>query len=369
MRSTALAAIAAILLVSVAALSSIPANAQQPTLTGEVPSGGGLALVTYSGGSVDGVEQAASAQGCSLVSVWSTSGGEMIGYVVGAPSFVNSSFNALFAPDIPAATPLLIVCRDSTVPTPTPSPTPTGTPSAGSARLLVLDEEAIDNGLFYRLSPTLGSQNIFPGNPTEFGDTEINDNRASDGLRDPLSFFSSRVGQNVALLSGQTGDEGWFAISCVPRRWLQGDSGDECLSGAERAQAMNAFRTGAVSQDALDEVPDVRPLRALGLTELEGQAVCAVVYDSDVSVNYEDSSPFTLGDLQGATYGIVAFTVLDTVQLAEFSSSSLPEVQVRIEDASQVCSGLTLFDAPIPPSSSEPEDIDPAAPSDGYRNR
>lgn len=365
MRTTSMVAGAAVFLIALAALVSPTAHAQQPTLTGDVPTNGGVALVTYSGGSVQGVATAAATEGCSLVSVWSTSGGEMIGHIVGAPDFVNTEFAGLYPSDIPPATPLLIVCASGSGPG--PSPTPSATPGAGAARLLVLDEDAIDNGLFYRLNPTLGSQNIFPDNPTQFSAAEVNDNRAAEGLRDPLSFFSSRVGQEVSLLSGQTGDEGWFAISCVPARWLPGDSGDECLSGAERTQAMDAFRAGSISQDNLDEVPDVRPLRARGLTELEGQTVCAVVYDSDVSVNYEDSSPFTEGNLQGENYGIVAFTVLDVVRLAQFSSSSLPEVQVRIADAGQACANLAVFDAPIPPSSSEPEDIDPASPSSGYR--
>ena len=87
-------------------------------------------------------------------------------------------------------------------------------------------------------------------------------------------------------------------------------------------------------------------------------AVCAVVYDSDVSINYDD--PIN-GSLKGANYGTVAFRVLSVIALDEnvdenVSDSSLPKVKIRILDAEVVCAGpLTLFtEVPVPSSSSEP---------------
>ena len=85
--------------------------------------------------------------------------------------------------------------------------------------------------------------------------------------------------------------------------------------------------------------------------------MCAVVYDSDISINY---GPLT-GSLKGANLGTVAFEVLMVMKLTGFSSSSLPQVEIQILDANEVCEGaLTLFEgAPEPISSSEPFDVVP----------
>ena len=89
---------------------------------------------------------------------------------------------------------------------------------------------------------------------------------------------------------------------------------------------------------------------------LEGSCICAVVYDSDISINYNPLN----GSLKGANLGIVAFEVLDVTQLTGQSSGSLPKVEIRILDADDVCAApLTLFDAPAPISSSVPHDVIP----------
>ena len=113
--------------------------------------------------------------------------------------------------------------------------------------------------------------------------------------------------------------------------------------------------SGKDPEKYLDKIPDVTPLRATGLKILEGESVCAVVYDSDVSINYDPLN----GSLKGANLGIVAFEVLVVTQLIGFSDSSLPEVEVEILDAEEACAAeLELFtDAPEPISSSEPEDV------------
>jgi len=106
-----------------------------------------------------------------------------------------------------------------------------------------------------------------------------------------------------------------------------------------------------------NEIPLVTPLRATGLKMLEGRTVCAVVYDSDISINY---GPLN-GSLKGANLGTVAFHVRSVTRLTGFSSSSLPKVELEIRDANEVCNGpLTLFtDAPEPSTSSTPFDIVP----------
>jgi len=109
----------------------------------------------------------------------------------------------------------------------------------------------------------------------------------------------------------------------------------------------------------LDEIPDVTPLRATALAALIGESVYALVYDSDISINY---SPLE-GNLQGANLGVVAFEVLDVQERTDGSSSSLPKVTVRIKNP-QITTATTLFlyqNAPAPTSSSEPFDIVPPA--------
>jgi hypothetical protein len=93
---------------------------------------------------------------------------------------------------------------------------------------------------------------------------------------------------------------------------------------------------------------------------LIGKTVCAVVYDSDISINY---GPLN-GSLKGATLGIVAFTVTNVVRLTGYSSSSLPKVTLTIVDADEACGATqTLFlDAPVPKSSSTVFDVKPNEP-------
>ena len=61
----------------------------------------------------------------------------------------------------------------------------------------------------------------------------------------------------------------------------------------------------------MDKIPDVTPLRATGLKLLEGKQVCAVVYDSDISVNYVGS---VNASLKGANVGTVAFEVMSVTE-------------------------------------------------------
>ena len=118
-------------------------------------------------------------------------------------------------------------------------------------------------------------------------------------------------------------------------------------------------------ESLLDKILGVTPLRADGLKSLEGKQVCAVVYDSDISINYGLLNGFLVnGSLKGANLGTVAFEVKSVTALAGlegFSSSSLPKVEIDILDAKDLCEGNLelLTDAPEPISSSEPFDVLP----------
>jgi hypothetical protein len=147
------------------------------------------------------------------------------------------------------------------------------------------------------------------------------------------------------------GDEGWFAPKTIPQNWASaGPTGNGLRNFVLAGPGLGS---GKNREKFLDKIPNVTPLRATGLK----MCICAVVYDSDISINCDPLN----GSLKGATLGIAAFEVLNVVQLTGQSSGSLPKVTIRILDADQVCAGpLQLFlNVPAPVSSSGPHDVVP----------
>jgi len=205
--------------------------------------------------------------------------------------------------------------------------------------LLIIDEDGIDNG-----------------NPPNFFDGEdVNEDDADVGVRTQIPFFANNIGSAITLHTGEVGDEGWFALKTIPKKWSKKGPTDDGLRNFILAGP--GLGSGSHPEKRLDKIRDVTPLRASGLKLLEGENVCAVVYDGDISINYKPLD----GSLKGANLGIVAFKVSSVTQLTGFSSSSLPEVEIEILDAEEVCEDpLKLFtDAPEPDSSSEPFDVIP----------
>jgi hypothetical protein len=210
------------------------------------------------------------------------------------------------------------------------------------AVFLVIDEDAIDNG----------------NEPNNFSAPDVNDQLAEIGLRTQLKYFKDNVGKTINLYSGDVGDEGWFALKTIPSSWA---SAGPTVDGLQNYLVPGPGLGAKVPDDnrevLLDKIPNVTPLRANGLSMLKGKTVYAVVYDSDISINY---SPLT-GNLQGANLGVVAFDVLEVVERTDGSTGSLPKVSVKIRNAEQIStSSLSLFtQAPVPQSSSEPYDTKP----------
>jgi uncharacterized repeat protein (TIGR01451 family) len=214
---------------------------------------------------------------------------------------------------------------------------------------LVLDEDAIDNT---------------SGEPTPFTARDVNDDIARLAQRQELRYFHVRPLQQITLGSGQTGDEGWFAPKVIPAAWsTAGPTADglrNYVGNPSQPYPHNVgpgLGRGGNPEALLDKVPLVTPLRATGLKQLIGRQVCAVVYDSDVSINY---GPLN-GSLKGENLGTVAFKVNSVVKRTGASSSSLPLVTLEISDADHVCEqGFRLFTgAPEPISSSQPLDVTP----------
>lgn len=207
---------------------------------------------------------------------------------------------------------------------------------------IVIDEESVDNG----------------GEPNDFSDIDVNDNRADLGQRDQLRYFRDNVGRTIELNTGEVGDEGWFALREIPNSWINtGPTGNGAQNFAIAGPRLGAPYPDDDREVLLDKIPNVTPLRATGLTMLIGQTVFAVVYDSDVSINY---SPL-LGSLKGENLGVVALRVVDVRERVDGSTGSLPRVTVEIVDATTIDrSDLYLFsNAPVPESSSEPYDTRP----------
>jgi len=211
------------------------------------------------------------------------------------------------------------------------------------AGFLIIDEDGIDNGL----------------PPNFFSDIDVNDQIAEIGLRDQLAFFAANVGATITLYTGEVGDEGWFAPQFIPRSWDEaGPSSDGLTNFLQAGPGLGSPDSEGDRESLLDKISNVIPLRADGLEQLEGGTFCALVYDSDISINYD---AIINGNLKGANLGLAAFEVLDVRQLFGISSSTLPEVDIRILDSDEICAGdINLsFEAPHPVTSSEPFDIDP----------
>jgi hypothetical protein len=243
-------------------------------------------------------------------------------------------------------------------------------PAVQPAVFLVIDEDGIDNGDRYWLNT---ATSFTASTIKKWSTNDVNDDRPGLAQRLQLRWFANNVGNTYWFWTGQVGDEGWFAPKVIPPSWAAaGPTSDglrNFLGNPTQPFPHNVgpgLGTGSDPEKLLDKIPYVAPLRAEGLYSLIGRTVCALVWDSDISINY---GPLN-GSLKGEKLGVVAFQVHDVVYLPGFSSSTLPRVQLTIRDANQVCEGpLTLFnDAPEPRSSSQPMDIRPnfAGDNSGY---
>ncbi|MCX2743074.1 hypothetical protein OO013_04315 [Mangrovivirga sp. M17] len=206
---------------------------------------------------------------------------------------------------------------------------------------LVIDEESISEGL--------------PLN--DFSASEINGDIADIGFRQELKFFDENPDMQIDLLTGQVGDEGWFALTVIPEVWrFTGPMANGLENYVLAGPGLGSPKPTTDREVYLEEVPGVIPLRATGLKMLEGQLVFGIVLDSDVNINY---SPLE-GNIKGENLGIVAF-IVENVKSSQNSggSSLLPVVTVKIVDAEQyINEEMFLFsNVPVPASSSEPMDV------------
>jgi hypothetical protein len=212
---------------------------------------------------------------------------------------------------------------------PAPEPSPTPTPVSAAACFLVLDDEGIAGD-----KP-----------PPGFTEWNVNQGVAGEQQRSVLPFFAAHVGDQIDLTSGQVGDQGWFAPQIIPQEWADAGPSPDGLQN---------YINATVPNGDLDQIPDVRPLRAAGFCALKGKTIAALVKDSNVGINEVNGQ--LVGDLTGAYKGKIAFEIVEVTAHPD-GGSMLPVITIRILDATVVFAGVVhLCEVPVP----APNDVTPS---------
>jgi hypothetical protein len=193
--------------------------------------------------------------------------------------------------------------------------------------------------------------------PNFFTELDVNEDIKALGQRATLRYFEQNIGKNINIYTGEVGDEAFHAITSIPLSWMiAGTTGNGARNFLVAGPGLG---TGNDPEILLDKVAGVTPLRATGLTMLKGKTILAVVYSSEISVDYNP----LLGSLKGDNLGIVAFDVVDVKRRTNGSSNSLPIVTIKVRSVSEASAAtLKLFsNPPRLTSSSLPNNINPPA--------
>jgi uncharacterized repeat protein (TIGR01451 family) len=198
-------------------------------------------------------------------------------------------------------------------------------------------------------SRSLDSSDNLPvecGNPHFLWNFLVGDNKCGT---------SEGAGRLALMPTGQSQDEGWYAPP-PPHNVTSSDVTYKVIRYADtRPTTCNRYSTaglrvstidgaskdgydlwfeefsaGIVRQECLDKVRDVMPLRNQDLVQLVGKTCTAIVYDSDISMNYKP----IYANLQGRRYGKFTFKV-EALEVPgslpeSISSTSLYDLWLRI---------------------------------------
>ena len=171
--------------------------------------------------------------------------------------------------------------------------------------LVIIDEDGLDNNM-----STIEDAAAIHGTTSQL---LLNEDKPTKVGNPPLRWNTMFPGDVVLLSPGRVNDEGWFAPPPNPP-WPLAD-----------------FAAGVLPQDQLDKINDVMPLRNQELVRLIGRTCVAIVYDSDISINFDPLQ----ANLQGERLGAFSFTVLAIEvpgSIAESTSdTSLYDLWLRIE--------------------------------------
>ena len=162
----------------------------------------------------------------------------------------------------------------------------------GENLLLILDGDALAPGR----------------DPNRFSEHDLGCERKKVGNRSTVDWFARHIGHEMVLPSGDVGDEGWFAPTQVRIGWKSAgpEQGDGLRNYAEAGPGLGSPDSHGNTETLLENVPGLAPLRALGLTRLEGRSICAITVDGEVTMKYNPLS----GDIRGKSIGKIAFQVL-----------------------------------------------------------
>jgi hypothetical protein len=227
--------------------------------------------------------------------------------------------------------------------------------------LVVIDEEGVDNDFWFleRAAEVIGgwtpgelindeNNPIHPGLtgievPTETANPLFPWNMlVADGAVPSGKPTDDDPGGDLVLFpTGQVDDEGWFNLP-DEIHYVDGHASPHC-GASSHTEWFEKFREGTIPQRCLDKIANVQPLDNQDLAQLVGETCIAVVYDSDISMNYEP----IYANLQGARYGLFHFTV-EALEVW----GSIPENK---SDSSSY--GLWLRVEGIPPEGGAPLDF------------
>jgi hypothetical protein len=204
---------------------------------------------------------------------------------------------------------------------------------------LMIDEDSIDNGTKSLENISFKTPKCGNGNPAVC----VNDDIAKPAERRLLFTRGKNITpyQGLVLPTGQVGDEGLF-------KFTQPDPQVSVQNGATFTIPEFIDATGAAAnENNLDKIHGVVPLRSADIYALKGQSVCAVVYDSDISVDV----PAGFASLKGATMGLTAFEVT-AVNKNPAGGSYLPLTTVNLLSSSAaqaLCDSIGAVEEPLPP--------------------
>jgi hypothetical protein len=196
---------------------------------------------------------------------------------------------------------------------------------------LMIDEDTIDNGI--KTIERISFKSPFCGDHDPA--VCVNDDIADPGNRELLFTRGMDITpfSGLVLPTGQIGDEGLFMFA-------NPDSQISLQNGATFSTGEFILATGlAADENNLDKIDGVVPLNSTDIYNLLGRTVCAVVYDSDISVDVAAG----FGNLKGATLGLTGFTVT-AVSPHPKGGSYLPLITVNLLSSLEVqatCSNLT----------------------------
>ena len=173
-----------------------------------------------------------------------------------------------------------------------------------AAVFLIIAGQTIDNGTEAIEAISFNDPFCGGGDPSVC----VNDDIAEPGLRTLLFTRGSNdvtPYYGLKLPTGEAGKEGLYRFSkSGPQVSLQ--------NGATFTIAEFIAATGAAANvDNLDKIDGVVPLSESGILELQGRTVCAVVYDSGLSVDIAEG----FASLGGATLGLTSFEVTEVTSI------------------------------------------------------